>query len=129
MQGRSAEYDATVVNSHIAVSECDIIQDGKTVLQPPAHSGSVTADRMSDQMRSFQVEISDPDGTLTPVDMNSILAPFGTRMQLRKGVRIVSVDTHAVIYGIEQAWLPSGFSTGVMNGVKVIGDGSLTLGP
>lgn len=129
MQARSTAFDATVSGNHIAVAGCDIIQDGKTVLKPQVHSGSVTADRMSDQMRSFEVEFSDLDGTLTPVDMNSILAPFGTRMQLRKGVRIESVDTHAVLYGARETWLPSGSSTGVMNGVRVAGDGSLTLGP
>lgn len=129
MQARSAAFDATVINNHVAVQAVDIIQDGKTVLKPQVHSGSVTADRMSDQMRQFEVEFSDSDDTLTPVDMNSIVAPFGTRMQLFRGVRIESVDTNAVFYGAGQAWTPSGSSTGVMNGVKVAGDGSLTLGP
>jgi hypothetical protein len=93
------------------------------------HSGSATADRTADQMRSFEVEMSDPTGTLTPVDMNSILAPFGTRMQLFKGVRLRSVDTHAAFYGTQRTWAPSGTSTGVMSGVRTAGDGSLTLGP
>lgn len=129
MQARSAEFDATVTNNHVAVQAVDIIQDGKTVLKPQVHSGSVTADRMADQMRSFEVEFSDPDGSMTPIDMNSILAPFGTRMQLYKGVRVESVDTRSVLYGPQDAWLPSGLSTGSMDGVKVSGDGSLTLGP
>ena len=129
MQGRSAAFDATVANSHIAVQAVNIIQDDKVVLRPAAHSGAATADRTADQMRSFEVELSDPTGTLTPVDMNSILAPFGTRMQLFKGVRIKSVDTRAVFYGTQQAWTPSGTSTGVLNGVKVDSNGAIALGP
>jgi hypothetical protein len=128
MQGRSAAFDATVVKDHVAVAGVDIIQDGNVVLQPAVHSGSVTADRMADQMRTFTVDLSDPTGTLTPT-MHSLLTPYGTRMQLRKGVRIASVDTRAVFYGTEQSWLPSGSSTGVLNGVKVDGSGSITLGP
>jgi hypothetical protein len=128
MQGTSAAFDVTAtVSGHTQVAACNIIQDGKVVLQPSPHSGSATADRNADQMRQFEVELADPDGTLTPVDMNSILAPFGTRMQLFKGVRIKSVDTQAVFYGTTQAWTP--VSTGVMNGVKVNGAGALTLGP
>lgn len=129
MQGRSAKYDATVVNSHTAVQSVSIIQDGKVVLQPAVHSGSVTADRLADQMRSMTVDLSDPTGELTPIDMNSTLAPFGTRIQMFKGVRLESVDTRAAFYGTTQSWLPSGSSTGVMNGVTVDADGSLRLGP
>lgn len=129
MQGRSAEYDATVVKSHIAVSAVDVIQDGKVVLQPQCHAGSVKADRMSDQMREFQVDLSDPDGTLTPEDMNSLLAPFGTRIQLFKGVRLSSTDTHQASYGSSNSWVPSSSSTGILNGTTVAPDGSLTLGP
>jgi hypothetical protein len=129
MQGRSLAFDATVVNSHTAVQAVDIIQDGKVVLQPQVHSGSATADRTQDQMRSMEVELSDPTGTLTPTDMYSILAPFGTRVQLFKGVRIRSVDTRASFYGTQQSWLPSGASTGVMNGVKVDSTGAIALGP
>ena len=129
MQGRSAAFDATVVNSHVAVQAVELIQDGKVVLQPQVHSGSVTADRTQDQMRSMEVELSDPTGTLTPVDMNSLVAPFGTRMQLFKGVRIRNVDTRAVFYGTQRAWTPTGNSTGVLNGVKVDGTGAISLGP
>ena len=129
MQGRSSAFDATVVQPHIAVAAVDIIQDGKVVLQPSPHSGSATADRMADQMREFQVELADPTGTFTPVDMNSILAPYGSRMQLYKGVREESVDTHAQFFGTQQSWLPSGNSTGDMNGVKLDSTGALTLGP
>src|SRR5882724_2165006 len=128
MQGRSAAFDATVSKPHRAVSRADVIQDGKVVAQlAAAHTGSVAADRTAAQMRSFEVELSDPDGTLTPEGMGSLLAPFGTRLQISRGVRISSVEVQAAFYGSAASWVPSGGSTGVLCSVKVDTDGSLTL--
>ncbi|HEY2088689.1 MAG TPA: hypothetical protein VGH54_22040 [Mycobacterium sp.] len=81
-------------------------------------------------MRSFEVELADPAGTLTPEGMSSMLAPFGTRMQLYRGVRISSVDVQSVFYGSAASWVPSGSSTGVLCSTLIDpSDGSLTLGP
>lgn len=129
MQGRSAQFDLTISKPHTAVSAVDVIQDGKVVQQLAVHSGSVTADRMAAQMRTMECEVSDPTGTLTPVDMNSLLAPFGTRIQMFRGVRNKSVSTQSVLYNTAASWVPSGQSTGIFNGTKVGSDGSLTLGP
>jgi hypothetical protein len=128
MQGRSSEFDATVSKSHRAISRCDVIQDGKVVNQLAIHAGSVTADRTAAQMRSFQVEVSDPDGTLTPEGMTSQLAPFGTRIQIWRGVRIQNTQTVTGFYNAANPWTPH-TPTGVLNGVKIDTDGSLTLGP
>lgn len=131
MQGRSAAFDATVSKPHRAVSRADVIQDGKVVAQlTAAHTGSVTADRTAAQMRSFEVELSDPDGSLTPEGMGSLLAPFGTRLLISKGARISSVAIQAAFYGTPASWVPSGNSTGVFSSTLVDpSDGSLTLGP
>ena len=129
MQGRSAQFDATVRKSHRAIPRVDVIQDGKVVDQLAVHSGAVTADRTAAQMRSFEIEVSDPNGTLTPDGMTSTLAPFGTRMQLWRGVRISNVEIQSVLYRSADSWMPSGNSTGVLNSVKVDTDGSITLGP
>jgi hypothetical protein len=128
MQGRSALFDATVSKPHTAVAAANIIQNNGVVARLAVHSGSVTADRTAAQMRSFQVEVSDPTGTLTPVDMNSLLAPF-SRMQLLKGVRNSSTATQSVQYPAVTPWTPSGASTGVFVSTKIGSDGSLTLGP
>jgi hypothetical protein len=128
VQGRSAEFDAIVRKPHTAVPRADVIQDGKVVAQLPIHSGSVAADRTAAQMRSFEVEVSDPKGELTPEGMTSTLAPFGTRMQLYRGVRISNVETSAVLYDSANPWTPK-TDTGVMNSVKIGADGALTLGP
>lgn len=130
MQGRSAEFDATVSKPHRAVPGCDVIQDGKVVDQLAVHTGAVTADRTAAQMRSFEVELVDPDGTRTPEGMSSMLAPFGTRIQLYRGVRISNVEVQAAFYGSATSWAPSGNSTGVLCSTLIDpSDGSLTLGP
>jgi hypothetical protein len=128
VQGRTFEFDATVSKPHRAISRVDLIQDGKVVNQLAVHAGSVTADRTAAQMRSFQVEVSDPDGTLTPEGMTSQLAPFGTRVQIWRGVRIDNTQTVTGFYNAANLWTPH-TPTGVMNGVKIDTAGSLVLGP
>lgn len=129
MQGHSDRFDEVVRKPHTAVFRADVIQDGKVVDQLPLHSGAVSADRTAAQMRTFEVEVSDPDGTRTPEGMTSTFAPFGTRMQIYRGVRISNVEIEAVLYQSAVSWVPSGSSTGVLCSVKVDTDGSLTLGP
>lgn len=60
-------------------------------MQLPIVAGSVSADRTSAQMRQFSATLADPDGSLTPADMSAILAPFGTRAQIWRGVRVTNV--------------------------------------
>lgn len=127
MQGRSSAFDATAKKPHQAISRVDVIRNGKVVDRLDVHAGAVTADRTAAQMRSFQVEVSDPTGTLTPEGMSSELAPFGTRVQIWRGVRIKSTETADVLYNAAFSWAP--LSTGVMNGVKIDTDGGLILGP
>lgn len=129
MQGRSDEFDATISKPHTAVNQCDVIVDGKVVMRLPIHSGAVTADRMAAIMRSFEVEVSDPDGTLAPTGMDSPLAPFGRRIQLYRGVRNSDVEIESVLYNPANPWTVSGQSAGVFVSVKVDGSGNLTLGP
>jgi hypothetical protein len=128
MQGRTPGFDATGSKPHRAVSRVDVIQNGKVVNQLAIHAGSVTADRTAAQMRSFQVEVSDPDGTLTPEGMTSELAPFGTRIQIWRGVRIGDTQTATGFYNAANPWTPK-TSTGVLNGLKIDTDGGLVIGP
>lgn len=128
MQGRSPEFDATARKPHTAVSQVDVIQNGQVVDHLHVHAGVVTADRTAAQMRTFQVEVSDPKGTLTPEDMTSRLAPFGTRVQIWRGVRVRNTETLTSIYNEVNPWTPLTL-TGVMNGVKIDNDGGLILGP
>jgi hypothetical protein len=121
---------AAVVTDHVAVCEVDVIQNGKVILQGlKVHSGSVKADRTAAQLRSFDVEVSDPDGTLTPDGITATLAPFGTRLQIYRGVRIENVQVSKAFYNTTGSWTTMS-TFGQMNGV--VGDpstGSLRLGP
>lgn len=128
MQGHSAEFDATIQKSHTSVIRADVIQDGKVVRHLEPHAGSVTADRTAAQMRTLQFEVIDRDGTLAPEGMTSLLAPFGTRIQLYRGVRIKAADAQSVIYNAANPWTPK-TPSGQMVSSKIDPDGSLTLGP
>lgn len=129
MQGFSSDFSTTVQESHTAVVLVQAIQDGKVVATLEPHAGSVTADRTAAQMRTMQLEIIDRDGTLAPTSMTSLLAPFGTRLQLYRGVRIKNGETQSAVYNAENPWTPD-TPTGQMVSVKIYpSDGSLTLGP
>lgn len=129
MQGTSDAFQAAVVTDHTAVCRVDVIQDSKVVRSLNVHAGSVQADRTAAQMRSFTVDVSDPDGTLTPNGISALLAPFGTRLQLYRGVRIENDQTVSALYNAPSSWTTVS-SFGQMNGV--VGDpstGALRLGP
>lgn len=130
MRGSSKTFQTTVVRTgQTAICRVDVIRDGRVVAQLTIHRGSVTADRTAAQMRNFEVEVSDPDGVLTPEDMASLLAPFGTRLQLWRGLRLQDVTTLVFYANSAPAWQVT-TPQGQMNGV--VGDpvtGELRLGP
>ncbi len=129
MRGRTPLFDSAVRKSGTAVIRVDIIRDGKVVQQPPVHAGHADADRTAAQMRSFEVEVSDPDTTLTPAGMQSLLAPFGTRMQLWRGVQITNVQLFVALHTTQSSWTTT-TAFGVNNGtVGSPTDGALTMGP
>lgn len=125
-QAHSDALEEIVRRSHTPVARGDIIDDGKVIHQLILTGGQITSDRQAAQMRTFEVQLVDPDGE---IDYEDLL--FGKRIQLYRGAvdQVASVDNHAVFYGTTTSWVPSGSSTGVMNGVKVDTDGSLVLGP
>lgn len=129
MRACSNAFKAAVVTSHTAVCRCDVLRDGRVIQQLAVHDGTVTADRTAAQLRNFNVSVSDPTGTLTPQGMQSLLTPFGTYLQLWKGVRLQNVQTLVALYGTQASWTTVS-SFGAM--VGVVGDpssGALRLGP
>lgn len=128
MQGFSAEFAQTVQQSHTAVVLVQAIQNGKVVAELDVVAGSVNADRTAAQMRTMQFELVDRTGTLTPTDITSLLAPFGTRVQLYRGVRIRNIEAISAIYDAANPWTPQ-TPVGDMNGVKIDAYGNLALGP
>ena len=129
MRGTSQKFQQAVVGNHQAISRVDVLRDGKVIQQLAVHTGSVTADRTAAQMRTFNVEVSDPTGTLTPQGMASLLAPFGTRLQIWKGIRLQDVTTLVQFSNTQSSWqvnTPSGQMNGVVGDA---GTGELRLGP
>lgn len=126
MQGTSDAFQQLVQTTHESVSEVDIIQNGKVVLQLEGFDGQVTSDATAAQMSSCTISVADPTGTLTPVDMASVLAPFGTRMQVKRGVRIPGSQTITQL----DTGANGGFAQGTNIGAVADGTtGYLRIGP
>lgn len=124
MLGVSQEFLRWVRTDHTVVSRCDVIQNGKVVKVLDIHDGTVTVDRTAAIQRTCTVSLSDPDGDLTPVDIQSLLAPFGTRIQLWRGVRKPAVTS---LQDLDNNTLGT-FSTGNHAGTRADpGSGFLTL--
>jgi hypothetical protein len=124
MRNHSDALAAAVSGSHTAVTVVNVVRDGKVVRQLDAHGGRVISDATAAQRTTIEVDVSDPDGDLTPEDMESLLSPFGTRIEVERGARLqgesFQIQTKGSIYG----WSTSGVMT-----LKDDGSGGLVLGP
>lgn len=128
MQGFSSDFATTIQNDHIAVMSAKVIQNGSVVATLEVHAGSVTADKTGAQMRTFEFEIIDRDGTLAPTSMTSLLAPFGSQILLERGVRIKNTEIISSMWNAANPWTPQ-TPTGQMVSTQIDpSDGSLTLG-
>ena len=126
MRGFSDRFAETVGKSHTAVATVEVLDEhGNILAELDVHAGTVTADRTQAQMRSFEVEVADPTGELIPEDMTSLLSP-GTRLRLRRGVRLEDVDLRVQVSNSAETWTVS-TDLGMLNSVEVDGSGALTL--
>jgi hypothetical protein len=129
MRGSSKAFQSAVVGDHISICRVDVVRDGRVVQQLAVHKGGVTADKTAAQLRNFDVEVSDPEGTLTPAGMASLLAPFGTRLQLWRGIRFENITTLRFYANSPDAWqvvTPQGQMNGVVADPST---GELRMGP
>lgn len=126
MLGTSDAFKQLVQTSHESVAEVDIIQSGKVVATLEPFDGHANADGTAAQMRSCTVSLADPTGKLTPVDAAALLAPFGTRMLLKRGIRIPGSQ----MISQSDSGANGGFSTGT--NIGAVADpttGYLRIGP
>lgn len=129
MRGHSDRFAATLTGSHTAVCRCDVVRDGKVVATLDIHAGQVTSDGSAAQRTQIEIEVADPDGVLTPEDMNALLAPFGTRIQVWRGARLEDVDLRRRLHDTAGSWSTSsefGLSSGTVGDPT---DGALRMGP
>jgi len=134
MRGHSDLLAATVSGSHAVAVSVSVLRDGKVVrnLDGYVTGGIVTSDATAAQRTTIELDVAvnpdDPDGDLVPADMEALLSPFGTRIQVSRGARLEDVDLRVQTNGPAQGWSVSNMSTGILNGLKDDGTG-LVLGP
>lgn len=76
--------------SHTVVSYVDVITHDNRTFRLAATDGTVNVDRTADVRRRCTVTCVDPDGTITPLNAESILTPFGTELRPYRGVLYTS---------------------------------------
>lgn len=123
MIGTSDGFQEQVKQSHVSVAKVEVVQNGAVVLTLAVHSGQVDADRTAAQLRRFDAQVADPDGTLTPAGVRDVLAPFGTLVRPYRGVRVPDIAESDATFVAQADWL-TGTS---MSTVATVG-GALQLG-
>lgn len=95
----SARFQEALRASHEVVTEADVLHDGKVVERGlPITGGSVSVDEGSSVRRTVTLDVGDLD--LDPDDAEDLLAPFGTEIAIRSGVRFTEGDTELVPVGV-----------------------------
>lgn len=90
MQIVSDDFLREIQKSHQVRSYVDVITHDNRTFRLDATDGSVTVDRTADIRRRCTVKCIDRDGTITPLNAESILTPFGTELRLYRGVTYTS---------------------------------------
>lgn len=90
MQVVSDDFLREIKKSHQVVSYVDVITHDNRTFRLDATDGSVSVDRTADIRRRCTVKCVDRDGTITPINAESILTPFGTELRLYRGVKYTS---------------------------------------
>lgn len=90
MQVVSDAFLREIQKSHEVVAYVDVITHDNRTFRLDATDGSVSIDRTADIRRRCTVSCVDRDGTITPINAESILTPFGTELRPYRGVRYTS---------------------------------------
>lgn len=95
----SDRFLEALTTSHTIVSEADVWRDGGLVYSGlPIVSGSVKVDEGSRVRRTLTLAVGDP--SLSPIDADSLLAPVGTELHVRSGIRFFDGSTELVPVGV-----------------------------
>lgn len=85
--------------SHEVVSEVDVWRGGVLLAENiPVQSGTVSIDESSNVRRTLDLELADP--SLNPADANALLAPMGTELRVRSGIKYPEGDSELVPVGV-----------------------------
>ncbi len=95
----SDRFKQALQASHISVTRIDIFVGGKVITLPLIVEGQVTEDYDQSVRRQATVTATDSDGSITPVDAKSLLAPFGNEFQAFSGIEFPDGTTEWVLLG------------------------------
>ncbi len=127
MRGHSNALDAAVQTSGTTVLRANLLRDGKVVRPLDVHGFTINSDGIAAQRTTIELYVTVPEGDdLVPVDMTSLLAPNGDRIQVEMGARLVDETFQVQLNGVAAGWAVS--NTGVLNGLRDDGTG-LVIGP
>lgn len=85
----SQDFLDALPGSHPPVVRCDVWRAGQLLGQDlPVSGGSVTVTAGQAVRSSVSVDITDPDGQWVPRSSSDALAPFGSELHIRAGIRL-----------------------------------------
>jgi hypothetical protein len=101
MYPRSDEFTTEVVsNDQRIVSYCEVWSDDSRLATLQVEGGSVTDDATRQVRRDCVFDLVDLDGTYTPADLSSMLAPGGNEVRPYRGLILPSGITEAIPQGV-----------------------------
>lgn len=100
MQEVSEDWLAALQGSYQPTVRVDAWYDGELVYEDiPVSSGAVTLDRSRTIAGSLNLDAASPDGDLVPSSWDSPLAPYGSVLNVRAGIRYGAEDGESVSLG------------------------------
>lgn len=95
----SARFEKALRLSHDVSTVVDVYRDGVLLAEKiPVSGGRIEIDEGSKVRRTISLTVADPD--LAPDDAEDLLAPFGTELHVRCGVRMTEGDVEEVPVGV-----------------------------
>lgn len=104
----SDRFAAAIKGTHTPVETATVIDhDGTTLATLDVVGGDVTEDAGAIIRHHTQMTVVDPDGTLTPTDLDDLLMPIGTRVLVQRGLRFEADELYPLVTG----WLADSRAT------------------
>lgn len=94
----SLEFRKAITHSHQVVTKVAVF-DGYTIVEPDLTitDGNVRIDAGNRFRRTCDITLSDASGTLTPAEINGLLAPFGNELLIYRGMLLPHNQTTELI--------------------------------
>lgn len=100
MYQATADFIAAVQGSHTAVLKAQVVNNGDVLYDFTVVDGSASANGGDSIRRECSIELLDTNGNLMPKEAGDLLMPFGTEVQLKRGVRFTSGVEELIPWGL-----------------------------